>query len=104
LPGRRARDACPIYAALAAAVASSPDLLAFLAELPEDKAPAQFIPGRGAAPRRRAATTPMHQVAGKSVRVDRFRNLGNVIDRTGDHEPSALTFPRKTRVKESTMG
>jgi hypothetical protein len=37
-----------------------------------------------------AATTPMHQVAGKWVRVDRFRNLGNVIDRTGDHEPSAL--------------
>jgi hypothetical protein len=32
-----ARDACPIYTALAAAVASSPDLLAFLAELPEDK-------------------------------------------------------------------
>jgi hypothetical protein len=32
-----ARDACPIYAALAEAVASSPDLLAFLAELPEGK-------------------------------------------------------------------
>jgi hypothetical protein len=32
-----ARDACPIYAALTEAVASSPDLLAFLAELPADK-------------------------------------------------------------------
>ena len=32
-----ARDACPIYAALAEAGASSPDLLAFLVELPEDK-------------------------------------------------------------------
>jgi Uncharacterized protein conserved in bacteria (DUF2332) len=32
-----ARDACPIYAAVAEAVASSPDLLAFLVELPEDE-------------------------------------------------------------------
>jgi hypothetical protein len=32
----------------------------------------------------------MHQVSGRRVRVDQFCNLGNVIDRTGDPEPSAL--------------
>ena len=31
------RNACPIYAALAEAVPSSPDVLSFLAELPEEK-------------------------------------------------------------------
>jgi hypothetical protein len=32
----------------------------------------------------------MHQVSGRRVRVDQFCNLGNVLDRTSDPEPSAL--------------
>jgi hypothetical protein len=79
-----ARDACPIYAALAEAVASSPDLLAFLAELPEDKCqPDLFL----------AAVRHLDGVPRDSAR------LGEIVQR-GREPLRALILSRSTQTNE----